>query len=103
MVVFDEYTYKYYQETSKTWLKGRSNKLAHVTIASIGGGHMDYLVQTDSVASWDVDVHTVVCYDHELLLFLFYCLRMSGLNITLCLFFTCSPHQCQQCGAQLTI
>lgn len=64
VVVFDEYTYKYYQETSKTWLTGRSKKLAHVTIASIGGGHMDYLVQTDSVASWDVDVHTVVCYFH---------------------------------------
>lgn len=59
VIVFDEYTYQYYQATSKTWVLDRGDRLAHVTLASVGGGPMDYLVQTDSISSWDTDLHTV--------------------------------------------
>lgn len=59
VIVFDEYIYRYYRTTSKTWLSGRPNKLKHVTLISVGGGHKDYLVQADSITSWEVDVYAV--------------------------------------------
>jgi len=62
VVLFDEYSYQYYRATSKTWRLGRENRLAHVSLTSVGGSHMDFLVQTDSVASWEIDVYTVVSY-----------------------------------------
>ncbi|XP_034242534.1 GPI inositol-deacylase [Thrips palmi] len=59
VVLFDEYSYHYYRATSKTWRLGRENRLGHISLTSVGGSYMDFLVQTDSIASWDIDVHTV--------------------------------------------
>lgn len=64
VVLFDDYSYHYYRTTAQTWRSGRENRLAHVSLTSVGGSHMDFLVQTDSVASWEIDVHTVVSRLH---------------------------------------